>query len=177
MDQTGAPIYHWPFPSGFFMAVEFKPGESHLSVGKVTYRTNPNDRNVLPDFQAKSDEPLGMPTLDVCDAPPGDEVGGVPADLSDGFGGTQFSANAINDLSCRFDARSTSGDACTNNQQGNPSFVMTAFPNASTIQFCTFLGVGSEIAFPTGTRTRITARARDIVGQPGPAKSMIVEIE
>lgn len=174
---TNAPIYHWPNPFGFFIAVEFRPGESRRPVGQSTFNHSPNNPGVLPDLQIKSDHDLGIPTLAVCDAPPNSMVGGVPRLTEDGFGGSQFAANAINDLSCRFDVRVSSAEACTFNNQSIPSYVMNQLPIVSTIQFCTTLGVGSELAFPTGSRTRITVRGRDTLGQPGPAKSMIIEIE
>lgn len=167
---TNAPIYHWPDPFGFFIAVEFKPGMSHRPVGKVVF----SSPDVLADFQIKSDMDLGTPTLDVCDTgPPGSpKSGGVPADTMPGFGGSDLAVRAINDLSCRFDVRQTSSEACTHNAQGQGQFKMLG---ASTIQFCG--AVDSLIAFPAHARTRITVRARDDVRQPGPEQSMIVEIE
>jgi len=176
------PIYHSDFPYGFLIAVEFMPGMSHRPVATSTFNSDPGNPNVLPDFQIKSDMKLGNGSCTICDTamnnPP---PGGVPADTMDGeagltcpgVSGAQFDANVINDFSCRFDVRQTSDTACTNNQHGLPAFYMMG----STIQFCTPLGVGSEIAFPQHTRTRITAHARDNIGQPGPPASMIVEIE
>src|SRR5262249_34138686 len=88
------------------------------------------------------------------------------------FGGTQANSNAINDLGCRFEARTQSSLACTRD-----GFQQTeAFVDASsTIQFCTNPGVGSELTFPFGDTT-LTARALDVIGQPGPPKSMVIRV-
>ena len=88
------------------------------------------------------------------------------------FGGTQASADAINDLACRFDARGTSGDACTR----DPSTQEARFWRSDTrVQFCPQVGIGAELAFPLGD-TRITVRVTDILGQPGAPSTIIVRI-
>jgi hypothetical protein len=114
---------------------------------------------------------LGNGSGEVCDDGPDPPIGGVPAVDPPQFGGTQSSANAINDLACRFNARATTGDACTRNNQQDPSFVVAS----TRVQFCPAVGVGAEIAFPLG-ETRITARATDVIGQPGLASSIIIRV-
>jgi hypothetical protein len=79
--------------------------------------------------------------------------------------------DAINDLACRFNPRTTTGDACTRNSQQDSMFVVAS----TRVQFCPSVGVGSEIEFPLGD-TRVTARVTDIIGQPGPAKSIIIRV-
>ena len=50
------------------------------------------------------------------------------------------------------------------------------FTNAgATVQFCTSLGVGIELAFPFGD-TIVCARVRDVAGQPGQPSSIAVRV-
>jgi hypothetical protein len=54
-------------PSGFLIYVEAKRGISGRAVGTVTFNSDPNDRNVLPDLQIVASRPLGNGSTDVCD--------------------------------------------------------------------------------------------------------------
>ncbi len=138
----------------------------------MTFNWNPFDWNVLPDLQIVTSRALGNGSTDVCDIGPLPlPLGGVPAVDPPSFGGSQFASNAINDLSCRFGARGSSGEACTRNEFQEDSFVKPT----TTLQFCTEIGVGMEIAFPPGD-TRLTVRVRDVIGQPGLPASMIVRV-
>ena len=158
---------------GFFIFVEAKPGISGRPVGTVTFNSSVHDPNVLPDFQIEASRALGNGSLAVCDTGPSpSNLGGVPAVNPAVFGGSQAVSNAINDFSCRFDARTTSMLACTRDAfEQTPDFV----GSDSTVQFCTTAGVGAEIAFPVGD-TILTARVRDVVGQPGPPMSIVVRV-
>ena len=145
-------------PQGFFVYVEFRIGISGRQIGTSTFNSVPGDPDALPDFQIVARNPLGNGSVAVCDDGSGiDPIGGVPGTDPPVFGGTQESADAINDLSCRFDARG-SGETgpCTRDELGD--FAM-ASPE-SAVQFCTSSGVGAEIAFPLGD-TLLTARGRD----------------
>jgi hypothetical protein len=169
--DDGYPTYVRP-ASGFIIYVETKPGISGLRAGTVTFNSNPGDPNVLPDLQIIVSRPLGDGSAKVCDEGPRPlPIGGVPAIVPPAFGGSQAVSNAINDLACRFDARTASQQACTVD-----GFFSYAFTDPrSTNQFCTSPGVGSEIAFPTGD-TIVTARVRDVVGQPGLSKSIAIRV-
>ena len=170
-DDRGYPTFLRP-ASGFLIYLEAKPGVSRRDVGTVTFRSDPSDPSVLPDAQFEVSRPLGNGSTAVCDRGPPPNIGGVPAVNSQGFGGSQADSNAINDLSCRFDARTASGLACTRDAfQQVEGFVS----NDSTVQFCSSPGVGSEIAFPPGDTT-VTARVLDIVGQPGPPASIVIRV-
>src|SRR5262249_24325923 len=149
------PVFNRPLPFGFLIYVEARPGMSGRSVARTTFNWSPSDPSLLPDFQIWSSEDLGDPTEDVCDTQR-PRLGGVPP-LVDPMFGTQTTANTINDLSCRFDARGSSEFACTVGQ-----FVPFAYTNPnSTVQFCTTTGIGQEVAFPLHTDTQLSVRVRD----------------
>ena len=167
----GTPIYERQVGFGFFLYIEARPGQSGRPVGQNTFNSSLDDPNLLPNLQVVVSRALGNGSSDVCDDGPDPPIGGVPAVDPPMFGGSQAAANAINDLSCRFNARATTGDACTRNNQQDPSFVVST----TRVQFCPAVGVGSEIAFPLGD-TRVTARVTDVIGAPGPAKSIIVRV-
>jgi hypothetical protein len=174
LEQTedGAPVYHRTVPQGFLIVVEAKKGASRASVGTSTFNWDPNDPEALPDFQIVSSRPLGDGSVKVCDDMPGN-LGGVPAVDPPVFSGTQAVANALNDFGCRFDVRGASSDACTKAAVTmDPSFVSSD----SSKQFCSSPGVGTEIGFPTGERTRLTVRIKDVAGYPGLPSAIVVEV-
>jgi hypothetical protein len=169
--EDGTPVYTRPLGSGFFLYVEVRPGQSNRAAGRTTFNSIPGDPNILPAFQILVSQALGNGSAKVCDNGPSPPPGGVPAVDPPTFGGTQQSADAINDLACRFDYRGTTGEACTRNASQEPAFVMSN----SRAQFCTAAGVGSEIAFPIGD-TRVTARVLDVLGAPGKTSSIIIRV-
>lgn len=171
LDQHGYPTYIRP-PSGFLMYLEAKPGTSGRPVGTATFNWSPSDPNVLPDLQIVASRPLGNGSTRVCDNQNNPPLGGVPAVNPPIFGGTQAASNAINDLSCRFDVRGDASLACTRDpfQQ-----VGTFVGQGSTVQFCISPAVGSELAFPLGD-TILTARVRDVLGQPGHPVSIVIRV-
>jgi hypothetical protein len=158
-------------PSGFLIYIEARPGVSGRPVGTTTFQSSATDPNVLPDLQVLVSRALGNGSPAVCDDGPAPPIGGVPASAPRVFDGTQAVANAINDLSCRFDARTTSILACTRDSFGTYGFTNPA----STVQFCTSPGVGAELAFPLGD-TIVSARVRDVLGQPGHPSSIAVRV-
>ena len=159
-------------PSGFQIFLEAQPGMSRQPAGTITFNSNPGNPSVLPQFQILLSRSIGNGSARVCDNGPDiDNLGGVPAVVPPSFGGTQQASNAINDLSCRFDAR-TAAFACTR----DPFTQMEGFTVAgSTIQYCTRSGVGTELAFPLGD-TILTARVLDIANQPGPPASIVIRV-
>jgi hypothetical protein len=167
----GTPIFERPLGFGFFVYIEARQGPGNRPVGQVTFNSDLGDPNVLPNLQLLVSHPLGNGSSDVCDDGPDPPIGGVPATNPPMFGGSQAAANAINDLGCRFNARTSSGDACTKNNQQDASFVVPS----TRVQFCPAVGIGSEIAFPIGD-TKFTARVTDVIGQPGPPASIIIRV-
>jgi len=169
--DDGYPTFVRP-ASGFIIYIEASPGISGLRVGTATFAFNANDPNVLPDLQIIVSRPLGDGSAAVCDEGPSPlPIGGVPATVPPAFGGSQAVSDAINDFGCRFDARTSGQQACT--VDGFFSYAFT--DSRSTTQFCTSPGVGSELAFPPGD-TIVTARVRDVVGQPGMSKSIAIRV-
>lgn len=159
-------------PSGFQIYLEAKPGDSRRPVGTVTFNSSPSNPNILPQFQILTSRPLGNGSVLMCDAGPSPNlIGGVPAVVPATFGGSQAVSNAINDLSCRFDARN-SLTACTR----DPFSQSEGFTAAgTTVQFCTRTGVGVELAFPIGD-TILSARVLDDLNQPGPPQSIVIRV-
>jgi hypothetical protein len=168
--DDGYPTFVRP-PSGFLIYIEARPGISGRPVGTTTFDSSLSDPDELPDLQVIVSRALGNGSLAVCDNGPLPPIGGVPATVPRAFGGSQAVANAINDLGCRFDARSSTIQACTRDSFGTYGFTNPA----STVQFCTSPGVGTELAFPLGD-TIVTARVRDVVGQPGQPSSIAVRV-
>jgi hypothetical protein len=168
VDINGNPVFVRP-ATGFLIFIEARPGESRLPVATATFNWSPTDPNVLPDLQIFSSLALGNGSPTVCDLGP-DVVGGVPAVNPPAFGGSQSASNAINDLSCRFDARADS-QACTRDRSGVYDFVHPE----TTVQFCTTAGVGNELRFPVGN-TYLTVRVRDVLGQPGHPATIVIRV-
>ncbi len=158
--------------SGFLIYIEAKPGISGLPVGTVTFDFDQTDPNVLPDLQVLVSRAIGDGSTAVCDDGPLPlPLGGVPATVPVTFGGSLAAAGAINDFACRFDARGSSAQACTRDSFGVDSFTNTQ----SRVQFCSSPGIGTELAFPVGD-TIVSARVRDIAGQPGLSRSIAIRV-
>ena len=161
-DMQGRPIYERPVPQGFLLFLEVRPGPGGRAPGTVTFR-----EFGAPDLQIATANNVGNGSSDVCDDGSSPSfIGGVPASPP-----TFTNINAINDLTCRFEHRS-SGTACTFNG-ADFGFVL---PLQSTAQFCTAVGVGAEYAFPPGS-TVLTARVLDNIGQPGVPASIVIDVE
>ena len=169
--SEGNPIFERAVPQGFFIVVEGKPGPELRPVATSTFNWSPGDPNVLPDFLIVSSRSLGNGSAQVCDDGTTGPPGGVPAVDPPTFGGTQASANAINDLACRFSARTNATDACTRDFSALSVFI----DPTSSVQFCPRVGVGSEFAFPAGDTT-LTVRLRNNQGQLGPPSSIVVRV-
>jgi hypothetical protein len=166
----GTPIYVRPVPQGFFLVVEAKPGPNNRAVGQTTVS---DDADELPNLQVVVSRPLGNGSADVCDDRP-PLLGGVPAVDPPRFDAS--TAPAINDLGCRFNARTlasspTSIGPCTRNASGDYVFVNSG----SRVQFCPSAGIDTAIAFPTGD-TRVTVRVSDVFGQPGATAAIIIRV-
>jgi hypothetical protein len=177
--SDGTPIFERPLPYGFFIVIEARIGPGGRPIGLSTFNRVPGDSTALPNLQLLVSRSLGNGSAAVCDVGPPPDIGGVPAVDPPMFGGTPASADAINDLGCRFDARTIPNDGgtgtgrrpCTHNANGDGAFVNAQ----SRVQFCSELGVGAELAFPPGD-TRVTARVTDEADQPGPPTSIIIRV-
>lgn len=165
----GTPVFERLAGFGFLLAVEARPGAGGIPPGNRSVATNPADR---PDLQLQADRDLGDGSTAVCDVvtmDPNTPAGGVPGISPPSYAAGQNITDAINDLGCRFDFRTTASP-CTMNQAGF-NFVS---PN-STAQFCTIGTIDVFWRFPFGD-TRLTARWRDLSGVLGPARSIIVRV-
>ncbi|MBI4518925.1 MAG: hypothetical protein HY699_24300 [Deltaproteobacteria bacterium] len=171
-DAHGTPIYVRVSGSGFMLVVEGQPGTSRARVGKRMVLSDPNDPTVRPDLQMIVSRPLGNGSPAICDKGPAPApMGGVPASGLD-FGPSQAVADAINDLTCRFDSHESAGDACTLGPLGVPAFAGTGTQQ----QFCTAPVVGYEFAFPLGDTT-VSVQLRDASGNYGDRRSLIVRVQ
>jgi hypothetical protein len=165
-------IFERQVPFGFFIVIEAARGMSNSPVGQVTFDWSPSDPNVLPNLRLFVSRAIGNGSLAVCDDGPEQPIGGVPAVDPPMLDGSQRVSNAVNDLGCRFEARTQSDLACTRNASQEPAFVN---PRPGLVQFCPIIGIGSELAFAVG-ETRVTAIVTDVLGQPGPPESIIIRV-
>jgi hypothetical protein len=148
---------------GFRVVIEAAPGPSSLPVGQDVLNSAPDNPAVRPDLQVEVTRDLGDGNLAVCGE------GGVPGVAPPHYGDEQATADALNDLSCRFDVAGNSARACTVDQFGAPNFVDVR----SRVQFC--LPVSTLEAFQDAL-TIITARVLDIGGNPGRIAQMILRV-
>lgn len=166
-DKGGNPIYRVLVRQGFYLVVEAKKGAGRRSVGTTVFNWAEDDPSVRPDLQIQPARPLGNGSGAVCDrGPVPAPVGGVPAITPPSFAGTQLVADVLNDLGCRFNVRSSSGEACTGS--GGSFFFLGS---GTDEQFCAL--VGTEFSFPSGD-TLLTVRVLDTIGQPGLPKSFVI---
>ncbi len=174
-DNKGRPVYITG-GSGIQVVIEARPGPSREPVAGSAFNYNPGDPTVLPDLQVLLSRPLGNGSPAVCDKTLPDQ-GGVPGTPSLDYNDGQTVANAINDFGCRVDdgtgspqGRVASADACTvDAQTGDFHFVNSI----TTLQFCT--PIARNWAFQPGT-TVVEARVRDVQGNLGAAREMVVQV-
>lgn len=176
---TGIPVFVRSSGSQFHVVIEGKPGTSGQALGSSTY--DPSLAG-FPDLQIVVSRPLGNGSTTVCDinpvpddpqAPP---AGGVPGTDPPSFEPTRRNIDTVNDLACRFRNGSyapvgvPADEACVK----MPITEEYAYVDPeSTLQFCSILS--SVHAFPPGD-TLVTARLRDVVGNVGPQKQILVRV-
>ena len=171
MSAGDVPIFERP-AFGFFLVVEGRPGATGSRMGTSAYLWDPGNPAVLPDLQVIVSQPLGDGSGAVCDEMPGAR-GGVPATAE--FTPNQTTANAINDLGCRFkDAGGEPGgrggaDACTRLRDGTDAF----WGDGTTVQFCSL--IDRPYGFPPG-ETLVRVRLRDEAGNLSAEGSLIVRV-
>lgn len=167
----GTTVYSRPAASGFSLVVEGRPGSSGASVGRSTYQP---DLTSFPDLQIEASRPLGNGSPAVCDRT-GRTAGGVPAIDPPNFDETQINVDIVNDFACRFLDGSGAPvgrggtEACVLFPDGNYGFVGAA----SRIQFCAV--IDRVVEFPLGD-TLVTARLRDVNGNPGPSSQLVIRV-
>jgi len=176
LDPTGTsggiPIYQPLFGYGFSIVVEVKPGGSHARAGNSTF-----DVAGAPDLQIQATRALGDGSTAVCDDTP-PIIGGVPAINPPNFSDDPSVADRLNDLGCRFidglgrkiGRNCGEETACVLGLDGQ----FTCVEPDTTLQFCGF--IGQILAFPSGDTT-VTVRVRDILGNLGPPKQLIIRIQ
>jgi len=169
--QGDIPVYRPAFGFAFSLVVEARPGASGAAVALSTF--NEGD---APDLQVQVTQPLGDGSTTVCDdAPP--LLGGVPAINPPSFAATPENLARINDLACRFIDGSGNriGRQCGDNSAcvlgTDGTFGCVA--RTATRQFCGF--VAQALSFRPGD-TLVTVRVRDVRGNLGPAKQLIVRL-
>ena len=167
---TAMPLTDMPVPLfqtvsglGFRLVVEAAPGASQLPIGQDVFNARPSDPTARPDLQIEVSRSLGDGNLTVCGE------GGVPGVNPPNYGAPQAIADALNDLSCRFNITTNPAAGCTFNQFGVHAFV----DPRSRAQFC--LLVSTVEAFQPGS-TIVTARVLDSAGNPGPIAQMILYV-
>ena len=170
------PVYEPPFGFNFKIVVEAEQGTSRKDPGTSTF----NPGGGAPDLQVEVSQPLGNGSADVCDNGTGTPpvFGGVPATDPPDFSDDPGVADRLNDLACRFTdgtnqmvARTCSQfSACILGRDGQYS---CQNPD-SKVQFCG--PMAQYLAFPSGD-TLVTARVRDVIGNLGPPKQLIVRVQ
>ncbi|MFI5398372.1 MAG: hypothetical protein ACHQ9S_22780 [Candidatus Binatia bacterium] len=177
-DVVGNPVYTRNFGVGFYVVVEARPGLSGALPGTWTFNYSPTDPSVRPDLQIVPDRDLGNGSSLVCDSAPSGP-GPTPAVAAGGVPGVNLSsvdsqklAEVMNDFGCRFEARTSSQDACTSpDLSGTYSFVNST----STIQYCTSWTIGQELQFHSGD-TVLTVQVRDTTGNLSDPESILVRV-
>jgi hypothetical protein len=164
VDAKGVPTFLSVAGSGFILVVEAKPGSGGFEVGRRTFVHGPEDPSLRPDLEIQVTRDLGDGSKAVCDRRR-PELGGVPKINPPNFEGGQAVADALNDLSCRFEAFTESEFSCTLNSLGNYAFVKGDTAN----QFCVI--VAKSFAFPEGI-TEVRVRLKDVEGNPGPVSTV-----
>lgn len=165
------PIYRSLFGYGFSLIVEAKPGDSRARVGSASFAVGG-----APDLQVQVSRPLGNGSADVCDDTP-PILGGVPAINPPDFSTSPAIADRLNDLGCRFidGSNNKQGRACSDFTacvlRSDGQFGCAASDTA--LQFCGFMS--QNLAFPSGDTT-VTARVRDVQGNLGPARQIIIRV-
>jgi hypothetical protein len=166
-DSEGVPIYQNPVGSGFMIVIEGKPGISNLEVGRSIFKYgDPRDPSQRPDLEIEVNRPLGDGSPAVCDAKP-PNFGGVPAINPPSFADNPTIDATLNDFSCRFETFIESSGACTVNKNGDFEFA----EHDTKVQFC--IVIARAWNFPEG-ETLVSARLRDIEGNPGPVSRFIM---
>jgi hypothetical protein len=174
ISNEGVPIFERFFGSGFSLVIEARRGGTNTPLERSTFDWSPVEPDRLPGLQVLVSNPLGNGSPGVCDDQQ-PAAGGVPATQPPDFEPTQETANAVNDLSCRFkdglglrQGRDTL-DACTTTGDGTFAFV----DRTTNLQYCGLMN--EPLAFPAGD-TVVTARIRDEANNISLPRQIIIRI-
>jgi hypothetical protein len=162
--EDGAPVYFHNAGLGFLLVVEAMPPPDGAEIGTTTFDSSPRDPTRRPDFQVLVDHRLGDGSPDVCDE------FGVPAVDPLDFSLTQTVSDSINDFACRFEVATTRTGTCTQDEFGQPGFVVPT----SRAQFC--VAITGQMVFPKAD-TRISVQIRDRSGLMGPLQQMVLRVD
>lgn len=169
-DPNGIPIYERAFGFSFSLVVEARSGSSGRPVGTSTIF-----EGGTPDLQVQATRALGDGSSAVCDG--GEPLfGGVPGIDPPRLEEPEAIADALNDLGCRFidGTGQPVGRICA---FGCLRFESGEFGcrsgNDAHVQFCA--PVPMSLSFPVGD-TLVTARVRDLEGNLGRPKQLIVRV-
>ncbi len=161
--EGGIPVYTTRVGSGFQLIVEVKVGSGGYEPGKRLTASEPMAR---PDLEMEFSRPLGDGSAAVCDKRR-PQIGGVPAINPTNWKESQKISDTLLDASCRFETFIESSSSCTVNKRGDFSFVK---PD-SMVQYCMVVAKAWE--FQEGDTT-VSARVRDVEGNPGPVAQLII---
>ena len=169
-DPNGIPIYERAFGFSFSLVIEARSGSSGRPVGNNTLV-----EGGTPDLQVQATRALGDGSSAVCDggAP---LFGGVPGIDPPRLEDPEAIADALNDLGCRFidgtgqPVGRICAFGCLRFESGEFG---CASGNDAALQFCA--PVPMSLSFPIGD-TLVTARVRDLEGNLGAAKQLIVRV-
>jgi hypothetical protein len=169
--QDSIPIYERPFGSGFSIVVEAGFGESRRQPGQSTF-----NGVTRPDLQIQVNRPIGNGSPDVCDDEP-PLIGGVPAINPPSYGSDSSVTDRLNDLGCRFvnGAGVPAARPCSEEEScvRFPTGLFGCISELTRAQYCA--SIGNNLEFPTGD-TLVTVRVRDVQGNLGPLKQLIVRV-
>lgn len=169
-DPSGIPIYERTFGFSFSLVVEARRGTSGAPAG-----TDGILEGDTPDIQVQVTRDLGDGSPAVCDgAEP--VFGGVPGIDPPRLEEPAAIADALNDLGCRF-IDGTGQPVARICALGCVRFESGEFGcesgNDAEVQFCA--PIPMALSFPPGD-TLVSARVRDLAGNLGAARQLIVRI-
>jgi hypothetical protein len=158
----------------FLLVIEGRRGSSNSNPGTNLF-PGASDRGDLQVLLSRPigdpSDPVGFGSTRVCDAgPPPTPFGGVPAVDPPDFAAGQFITNAIRDMECRFSIQATTAAACTRGKFGDFAYL----GNGTRTQFC--FQVPMTAAFQEGD-TEMAIQLRDLAGNIGPRKEIVIRIQ
>jgi hypothetical protein len=120
--KDGTTIWENSIGSGFILVVEAKPGISNVEIGRRINAYDKDDPRSRPDLEIQTNKDLGDGSKVVCDKRR-PNIGGVPGINPPSFADGREIADALNDLSCRFELFIESASACTVTKYGDFAFL------------------------------------------------------
>ena len=165
VDGDGRQVFDSP-GGQFIIVVEGRIGASGQSVGVALEAVPPDGR---PDLQIQATVPQGNGSRQVCDVGSPPFGGGVPGIVPPRFDSEPLVTDALRDLACRFEVFPRGSPCTIVDPSGQSGFI----GSNSTVQFCDI--IAATALFPPG-EALITARLRDVGGETGPERQIIVRV-